>query len=50
MEKIEDTWKIFGDSIDGLSLVTICRGQFAEEVKRNGIDGVIHILSEKNKS
>lgn len=48
-EKIEDTWKVYDVSIDGLSLVTTYRGQFAEEVKQNGVDGVPQKLAEKNK-
>lgn len=49
LEKIEGTWKVYDVSIDGLSLVAIYRGQFAEEVKKNGINGVIQKLAEKNK-
>jgi phospholipid transport system substrate-binding protein len=50
MEKIDDTWKVYDVSIDGLSLVNSYRGQFAELVKQNGVKGVIEILAEKNKS
>jgi len=50
LEKIEDTWKVYDVSIDRLSLVAMYRGQFAEEVKQNGISGVIQKLAEKNKS
>lgn len=49
LEKIDVTWKVYDVSIDGLSLVTTYRGQFAEEVKQNGINGVIQKLAEKNK-
>jgi phospholipid transport system substrate-binding protein len=49
LEKVEDTWKVYDVIIDGLSLVTIYRGQFAEELKKNGINGVIERLAEKNK-
>jgi phospholipid transport system substrate-binding protein len=50
MEKIDDGWKVYDVSIDGLSLVTTYRGQFAEEVKQNGVNGVTQRLAEKNKS
>jgi phospholipid transport system substrate-binding protein len=49
LEKVEDSWKVYDVIIDGLSLVTIYRGQFAEELKKNGINGVIERLAEKNK-
>jgi phospholipid transport system substrate-binding protein len=49
LEQIEGTWKVYDVSIDGISLAVTYHGQFAEEVKQNGIDGVIHRLAEKNK-
>ena len=49
LDKTDETWKVSDVVIDGLSLVTIYRGQFAEEVKQNGIEGVIQKLVEKNK-
>jgi phospholipid transport system substrate-binding protein len=49
LEKIEGTWKVYDVIIDGLSLVAIYRGQFADEVKQNGIDSLIQKLIEKNK-
>ena len=49
LDKSDETWKVSDVVIDGLSLVTIYRGQFAEEVKQNGIEGVIQKLVEKNK-
>ena len=50
LEKIDDTWKVYDVIIDGLSLVTTYRGQFAEAVKQNGINGLTQKLAEKNKS
>jgi phospholipid transport system substrate-binding protein len=50
MEKVNGKWMVYDLSIDGLSLITIYRGQFAEEVKNNGISGVINRLAEKNKT
>jgi phospholipid transport system substrate-binding protein len=49
MERIDGTWKVYDVNIDGLSLVAIYRGQFEEEVKQNGINGVIGRLAEKNR-
>ena len=34
--------------IDGVSLITNYRSQFATEVRRNGIDGLISSLADKN--
>jgi len=49
LEKIEDGWKVYDVTIEGLSLVVTYRGQFAEEVSQNGMDSLIHKLAEKNK-
>jgi phospholipid transport system substrate-binding protein len=48
LEKIGDSWKVYDVVIDGISLVTTYHGQFADELKLNGINGVIQKLAEKN--
>lgn len=48
--KVDDAWKVYDVSIDGMSLVSTYRGQFAEAIKKSGIDGLIQRLAEKNKS
>lgn len=48
MEKVGDTWKVFDVVIDGVSLVTTYRGQFSEEAKQNGVNGVTQKLADKN--
>src|SRR3989338_276723 len=50
LAKIEGTWKVYDVSIDGLSLVAIYQGQFAEEIKNNGLNSLIQKLAEKNNS
>lgn len=50
LEKTPQSWKVYDIVIEGVSLVTNYRGQFAEEVKRSGLDGLIQKLSEKNKT
>lgn len=50
LEKIENAWKVFDVSVSGISLVTNYREQFANEVRNNGIDGLVETLSAKNKS
>ncbi len=41
-------WKIFNVSVEGASLVTIYRNQFGEEIRKNGVDGLIKLLKDKN--
>ncbi len=43
-------WKIYDINVLGVWLVETYRGQFAQEINANGIDGLIKLLSEKNKS
>ncbi|HEY8096398.1 MAG TPA: ABC transporter substrate-binding protein [Methylobacter sp.] len=50
LEKGGDEWKVFDVNIDGISLVTTYRGQFASIIRQNGMDELIHQLVEKNKS
>jgi phospholipid transport system substrate-binding protein len=42
-------WKIYDMNILGVWLVETYRGQFAQEINTNGIDGLIKSLAEKNK-
>jgi phospholipid transport system substrate-binding protein len=49
MEKTERGWKVFDVAIGGVSLVTTYRETFSQEVRANGIDGLIKTLIEKNK-
>ena len=49
MEKTDKGWKVFDVAIGGVSLVTTYRDTFAQEVRANGIDGLIKTLVEKNK-
>ena len=44
----EDGWKVFNVSVEGASLVTVYRNQFAEEVNKGGLDGLIQSLRNKN--
>src|SRR5574343_32784 len=41
-------WKIYNVSVEGASLVTIYRNQFGEEIRKNGVDGLIKLLKDKN--
>ena len=44
----EDAWKVYDIVIEGVSLVTNYRGQFSQEVRKNGLDSLIGKLSNKN--
>ena len=50
MEKTLEGWKVYDVNIDNVSLVTTYRSTFANEINRNGIDGLIKVLAEKNYS
>lgn len=49
MEKDASGWKVFDLRISGISLVATYRSSFAEEIHRNGIDGLIASLASKNR-
>ncbi|HSH97326.1 MAG: phospholipid-binding protein MlaC [Methylophilaceae bacterium] len=50
LAKETDGWKVFDIVIEGVSLVTNYRGQFNNEIRQSGMDGLIQKLVEKNKS
>jgi len=50
MEKTARGWKVYDLLIEGVSLVTNYRGTFNDQIKQNGIDGLIKTLMEKNQS
>ena len=50
LEKHTDAWKVYDIVIEGVSLVTNYRGQFAQEIRQNGLDSLIKKLSDKNKA
>lgn len=45
----DDGWMIYDIIVDGISLVTNYRNSFGNEVLKNGIDGLIGKLIEKNR-
>jgi len=48
MYKNDAEWKVYDVIVDGVSLVTTYRSSFSEEIRQNGIDGLIKSLREKN--
>jgi phospholipid transport system substrate-binding protein len=49
VEKGGDGWKVYDVVVAGVSLVTNYRDTFNQEVRANGIDGLIQMLVTKNK-
>ena len=45
----EDGWKVFDISVDEVSLVTNYRSSFARAIKKNGVDGLIKTLQDRNQ-
>lgn len=46
--KVGEHWKVYDLSVDNVSLVTNYRSSFSREIKKNGIDGLIKSLRERN--
>jgi len=42
-------WKVFDVSVDEVSLVTNYRSSFARAIKKDGVDGLIQTLQERNQ-
>jgi len=49
LEKLGDGWKVYDVIVAGVSLVTNYRDTFNQEVRNNGIDGLISMLANRNK-
>ena len=49
MELKPNGWKVYDVIVENLSLVTNYRGTFADEIAKNGIDGLIRSLQAKNR-
>ena len=45
----DDGWKVFDISVDEVSLVTNYRSSFARAIKKDGVDGLIKTLRERNQ-
>lgn len=49
MRKSATGWKVYDLRIEGISLMSTYRTAFADEVRANGVDGLIRTLSGKNR-
>ena len=45
----DDGWKVFDISVDEVSLVTNYRSSFARAIKKDGVDGLIKTLQDRNQ-
>ena len=50
LDKPADAWKIIDVNVGGLWLVQNYRTQFAQELAKGGVDGLITTLAERNKA
>ncbi|MCE2896922.1 MAG: phospholipid-binding protein MlaC [Betaproteobacteria bacterium] len=48
MGRSDAGWKVFNVTVDGVSLVTTYRNEFAAQIQNGGIDGLIGYLRERN--
>lgn len=50
LDKFGEEWKIIDVNVGGIWLVTSYRSQFAQELGKGGVDGLITALVERNKA
>ena len=50
MEKTDVGWKVYNVKIGGISLVESYRSTFNTEIQKNGVDGLIKTLRDKNRA
>ncbi len=50
MEKLDGGWKVYNVKIGGISLVESYRSTFNAEIQKNGMDGLIKSLRDKNRA
>lgn len=50
MEKLDNGWKVYNVKIGGVSLVESYRSTFNTEIQKNGVDGLIKTLHDKNRA
>ena len=49
LEKQNEGWKVYDVMVTGVSLVTTYRDTFTQEIRANGVDVLIQMLTTKNK-
>jgi phospholipid transport system substrate-binding protein len=48
LKQSKQGWKVYDISVDDISLVTNYRSSFARQIKKNGVDGLIKTLRDRN--
>ncbi len=48
MLRVQNQWKLYDFSVDGVSIIESFRSQFVEELRQSGIDGLISKLAQHN--
>ena len=48
LHRTDSDWKVYDVTVDGASLVLNYRSQFSSEIGRDGLDGLIQRLAERN--
>lgn len=49
LEKTPQGWKIYDLNVEGIWLIQNYRNQFSQQIRQNGIDGLIAALNQKNQ-
>ncbi|QKH35593.1 ABC transporter substrate-binding protein [Achromobacter pestifer] len=49
LEKTAQGWKIYDMNVEGIWLIENYRNQFAQQINRDGIDGLIKALNQRNQ-
>lgn len=49
MEKSPEGWKVYDIAVENVSLITNYRSSFSSEINKNGVDGLIKALKNKNQ-
>ena len=50
MRKGDAGWKVFNITVEGVSLIENYRTTFNEQIRKEGVDGLIKTLAERNKA
>lgn len=50
LEKTPEGWKIYDLNVEGIWLIQNYRNQFSQQIRQNGIDGLIAALNQKNQN
>jgi len=50
MEKSPAGWKVYDIAVDNVSLITNYRSSFSSEINKNGVEGLIKVLKNKNQT